>query len=312
MNMARTRNFLTDTLYYKLLDNLYEGVYIVDQDRKIIYWNDAAEKMTGYKRSEIIGRPCWDDILMHIDNDGNAQCNDNCILKAVMQEGKNKEAELFFHHREGYRVPVIVRVAPIIGENGSVLGAAQIFSDNYSGQDLTRKIRELERMALLDPLTKLGNRRYGEMNLTNKLRELKRYGWSFGVLFIDIDKFKDVNDTYGHAAGDRVLRLMAATINNGLRSSDVVSRWGGEEFVAFVTNVDEEKLHYVAEKLRTVVEMSPVPVDGGDMHMTISIGATVAQKKDSANDIIKRADSLMYTAKQMGRNKVVVERPSAA
>ncbi len=188
---------------------------------------------------------------------------------------------------------------------GMVVGAAEIFSDNYSSQDLTRRIRELERMALLDPLTKLGNRRYGEMNLTGRIRELRRYGWSFGVLFIDIDKFKDINDSYGHDAGDKVLRLIAATIGNGLRSSDVVSRWGGEEFVAVVTNVDEEKLRHVAEKLRMLVERSTITLAGNDTHITISIGATLARKKDSAHGIIKRADSLMYAAKKAGRNKVI-------
>jgi diguanylate cyclase (GGDEF)-like protein len=116
-------------------------------------------------------------------------------------------------------------------------------------------------MALLDPLTKLGNRRYGQMNLSGKLREFKRYGWPFGVLFIDIDKFKAVNDTYGHDAGDRVLRLVAATIRNGLRSSDVVVRWGGEEFVAIVASVDEEKLRHVGEKLRVLVERSSISLE---------------------------------------------------
>ncbi|MBP1748079.1 MAG: diguanylate cyclase with sensor [Deltaproteobacteria bacterium] len=303
--MPRTRNLLTDSLYHNLLDNLYEGVYIVDNDRKIIYWNEAAEKMTGYSRSDVIGRHCWDNIFMHIDNDGNALCHNQCPLETAMREEKNREAELFFHHREGHQVPVIVRIAPIFDNNGAVVGAAEIFSDNYSNQDLTRKLRELERMALLDPLTKLGNRRYGEMNLTNKLRELKRYGWSFGVLFIDIDRFKDVNDMYGHDVGDKVLRLIAATINNGLRSSDVVSRWGGEEFVAFVANVDEEKLSHVAEKLRMLVERSTVVLSGNDTHITISIGVTLARKKDSAHGIIKRADSLMYAAKKAGRNRVM-------
>lgn len=309
MIMSRARSLLTNSSYHKLLDNLYEGVYIVDRDRKIVYWNEAAEKMTGYSRSDVMGRYCWDNILMHIDNDGHARCNDQCMLETAMRERKAREAELFFHHREGHRVPVIVKVAPIIDNDGVVTGAAEIFSDNYSRQDLTRKLHELERMALLDPLTKLGNRRYGEMNLTNKLREFKRYGWPFGILFIDIDRFKSVNDTYGHEVGDKVLRLIAATINNGLRSSDVVSRWGGEEFVAFVTNVDEEKLLHVAEKVRVLVERSTVTLEGNDTLITISIGATLARKQDSAHGLIRRADALMYEAKKAGRNRVISEKP---
>jgi diguanylate cyclase (GGDEF)-like protein len=97
---------------------------------------------------------------------------------------------------------------------------------------------------------------------------------------------------------------VAATITNGLRSSDVVSRWGGEEFVAFVANVDEEKLLHVGEKIRMLVEKSSILVDDADRHVTISIGATIARKKDSAAAIIKRADSLMYRSKQEGRNRI--------
>lgn len=304
--MEPTESFLTDQFYQKVLDNLYEGLYIVDKDRKIIYWNEAAEKMTGYARDEVVGKHCWEDILMHTDDSGKYMCNCECLLKGAMEKGDKVEAELFFHHREGHHVPVLVRVAPIYDRRGVVAGAAEIFSDNYSGLNLGRKIRELERMALLDPLTNLGNRRYGQMALSGKLREFKRYGWQFGVLFIDVDDFKAVNDTYGHSTGDKILRLIATTLTNGLRSSDVVSRWGGEEFVACVANVDETTLFHVGEKLRALVEKSSFSVGHIATHVTISIGATLAKKKDSANTIIKRADSLMYQSKKAGRNRTTI------
>ncbi|MHB8110053.1 MAG: sensor domain-containing diguanylate cyclase [Syntrophorhabdaceae bacterium] len=306
--MGPAESFLDDQFYLKVLDNLYEGLYIVDKERKIIYWNEAAEKMTGYARDEVVGKHCWEDILMHTDDSGQYMCKSECLLKDAMEKGDKIEAELFFHHREGHHVPVLVRVAPIYDRRGRIAGAAEIFSDNYSGLNLGRKIRELERMALLDPLTKLGNRRYGEMNLSGKLRELKRYGWQFGVLFIDIDNFKVINDTYGHPVGDKVLRLIATTLTNGLRSSDIVSRWGGEEFVACVANVDGTTLFHVAEKLRMLVEKSSFPLDRANSHVTISIGATIAKKKDSANTIIKRADSLMYASKKAGRNRTIIEK----
>jgi len=162
----RTGNLLTDRSYRRLLDSLYEGVYLVDRDRTIVYWNDAAEQMTGYKRSEVVGKHCWDGLLMHVDNRGTSLCTDRCLLHEAMELKKSMEGKVFFHHRDGHEVPVTVRTTPILGDRGSVLGAAQIFSDNSSTEDLGRKIRELERMALLDPLTRLGNRRYGQMNLS--------------------------------------------------------------------------------------------------------------------------------------------------
>ncbi|MDD3845125.1 MAG: GGDEF domain-containing protein [Syntrophorhabdaceae bacterium] len=299
-----TRNLLTDRFYRKLLNSLYEGVYFVDRDRTILYWNDAAEQMTGYRRSEVLGKHCWDSLLMHVNDRGDSLCADQCLLRQAMEQGKSMEGELFFHHRDGRQAPVLVRTSPMHDQRGRIVGAVEVFSDNSSTVDLGRKVRELERMALLDPLTRLGNRRYGEMNLAGKLREFKRYGWPFGVLFIDIDNFKVVNDTYGHDAGDRVLRLVAATISSGLRASDVVSRWGGEEFVAFVASVDEENLRHVGEKIRALVERSSISLEDETRHVTISIGATLARKKDSAAALIKRADALMYRSKKEGRNRV--------
>jgi len=298
-----TQSLSDDRFYRELLDNLYDGVYFVDNDRRILYWNDAAAKMTGYSREDVEGRHCWDNILMHVDDKGVNLCKGQCPLENAIQGGKTMDGEMYFHHRDGHRVPVLVRVSPIRDRHGKVMGAVEVFSDNSPKIELTRKVHGLERMALLDSLTKLGNRRYGEMNLTGKLREFKRYGWPFGVLFIDIDNFKVVNDTYGHDVGDKVLRIVAATIINGLRASDMVSRWGGEEFVAFVANVDRENLLHVAEKIRTLVETSSIPVDDTNQHVTISIGATLAEKKDTAVTLIKRADSLMYRSKKEGRNR---------
>lgn len=297
------RKIADDGFYRELLDNLYDGVYFVDTERTILYWNDAAEKMTGYSREDVEGSYCWDNLLRHVDDKGTNLCKGQCPLERAIKEDRVLDSEVYFHHRDGHRVPVLVRVSPVHDRNGKVMGAVEVFSDNSPKIELTRKVRELERMALLDPLTKLGNRRYGEMNLAGKLREYKRYGWPFGVLFIDIDHFKVVNDTYGHDTGDKVLRIVAATIINGLRSSDVVSRWGGEEFVAFVANIDKESLLHVAEKIRTLVESSSIHMDEADMNVTVSIGATLAKKKDTAAGLIKRADDLMYQSKKEGRNR---------
>ena len=302
----RRQNLLKDRFYRELLDNLYDGVYFTDIKRRILYWNDAAEKMTGYKREEIAGSYCWDNILRHVDDKGVNLCEGRCPLDRAMKDDRTVEEEVFFHHRDGHRVPVFVRVSPVHNTRGKVVGAVEVFNNNLPKTELTRKVRELERMALLDPLTKVGNRRYGEMNLAGKLREFKRYGWPFGVLFIDIDHFKTVNDTYGHDAGDQVLRVVAATIMNGLRSSDVVSRWGGEEFVAFVANVNEEKLLRVAQKIRRLVENSSIPMNDRDSYVTVSIGATLARKRDTAAGLVKRADSLMYRSKKEGRNRVSI------
>jgi len=164
------------------------------------------------------------------------------------------------------------------------------------------KMAELQRDALLDPLTGLVNRRHATDTLGNMLNQMNRYGWSFGLLFIDIDRFKAINDTYGHDVGDTVLEMVARTLEANSRSFDLVARWGGEEFLVIVVNVDEAKLYRVAYKLRTLVGKSSIQVGNERIGVTVSVGAALPHPEDTIESLIRRADQLMYKSKSAYRN----------
>lgn len=295
-----------EVLYRTLLDNLYDGIYFVDQDRRITYWNRGAERITGYLASEVVGKQCSDNILAHVDKNGKRLCTEICPLSDAPSVSSERGKEVFLHHKNGHRVPITIHVAPIRDESGSVIGGVEIFTDNTPAAVALERLAELERLAYVDALTGLANRRYAEITLNARLEELQRYGWRFGVLFIDIDHFKDINDRYGHDLGDQVLRMVARTLQNSVRSFDVVSRWGGEEYVAVIANVESEDLLTAAERSRALVEESGLPADPG-LHVTISLGATLAQKDDTIDSLIKRADALMYRSKNAGRNRVTAD-----
>jgi len=306
--MDKTDDKIFDNEFYRtLLDNLYDGVYFVKPDRTIVYWNEAAERMTGFTKLEMVNKHCYDNMLMHVDDKGANLCLRNCPLEKAILEGTMVEGEVYYHHKEGQRLPALVRVTPIRDAGGTVVGAVEIFSDNSPRVRLAEQVEELEKIALLDPLTRLGNRRYGDLSLSVKLNELERYDWPFGVLFMDIDYFKKVNDRYGHDVGDRILRIVATTIINGTRSSDVVSRWGGEEFMVLIPRVDTKQLKDIAEKIRLLVEKSSISIEGKNIEVTLSIGATLARKGDTIETLIKRADELMYKSKSEGRNRLTIE-----
>jgi diguanylate cyclase (GGDEF)-like protein/PAS domain S-box-containing protein len=296
-----------DEFYKSLLDNLYDGVYFVDSGRVIKYWNRSAELLTGYGSSEIVGKHCWDNILMHVDLHGSNLCRGMCPLLKAMKDDTTLEQEVYLRHKDGHRVPVMVRASPIKDEEGRIIGAVEIFNNNSSRIALAQRVDELQRLALLDPLTEIGNRRYAELTLHARLDEFYRYGWRFGVLFMDIDHFKTINDTYGHEMGDKILRMIARTLQNGVRSSDVVSRWGGEEFVAFIANIDEVALGALAEKLRKLVEQSKPFFENELIGATISVGVTISRMNDTPEGLIKRADHLMYRGKLSGRNCVTMD-----
>jgi diguanylate cyclase (GGDEF)-like protein len=200
-----------------------------------------------------------------------------------------------------------VRAFPLRNAQGVVEGAVEIFNDNTYQTVMLERIAQFEKMAYLDTLTGVANRRFTEMTLQSRLDERHRYGWSFGVLFIDVDHFKNVNDQHGHAVGDLVLAMVAKTLSNSVRSFDFVGRWGGEEFLAILANVDAEQLHAFADRIRALVEQSHLAVGPGDVRVTVSIGATSTRSDDSLATLVKRADEHMYASKKAGRNCVTMD-----
>jgi diguanylate cyclase (GGDEF)-like protein/PAS domain S-box-containing protein len=292
----------TDDFYGKVLDSLDEGVYFVDLNRTITYWNKGAESLTGYTAADMLGRSCADDLLAHVDNQGTALCLEGCPLQKTMTDGSACGADVFLRHRRGHRLPVSIRVIPVFDLNNQLKGAVEIFTDSTEKVAVMEKMAALQRDALLDPLTGLANRRYATDTLGNMLNQLHRYSWSFGLLFIDIDQFKAINDTYGHDVGDTVLKMVARTLDANSRSFDLVARWGGEEFLVIIVNVDEAKLYRVAYKLRTLVGKSSIHVGNESIGVTVSVGAALPRPEDTVDALVKRADQLMYKNKSARRN----------
>lgn len=292
--------------FQAVLDALPDGVYVTDRDRRIVYWNRTAERITGYAPSEVIGSRCSDELLVHVDGEGNRLCLTRCPLSATLEDGVTRDAHVYLRHKEGHRLPVRVRVASLVGADGRIRGAVEIFADNSAQLAFLQRLEELQQLAYIDPVTGVGNRRFAEMTLQARLDELRRYGWNFAVLMIDIDHFKRVNDTYGHEVGDRVLALVAKTLSGSLRSFDFLGRWGGEEFVAVVPMQMETLLAPLAARCRALVERSALRVEGRPLTVTVSTGATMADAADTMTTLVGRADELMYRSKQAGRNRVTL------
>lgn len=291
--------------YKSLLDNIHDGIYFVTYDRKITYWNNAAEKITGFAADEVMGKSCMDNILIHIDNDGLKLCTGSCPLTECIERCVPLEKEVFLHHKDGHRVPVVVRVAPVRDENGIVTGAVEIFSDKFSHEDLRKRIKDLELMSMTDKLTSAASRRYIEATLSQHFEEFKRYGWPFGLAFFDIDDFKAVNDKYGHKSGDVVLSMVALTLMLNVRPFDLVGRWGGEEFVVILRNVEIKEAASVTDKLRYLVENSVIFQSFPEgVSVTVSGGVTCCNNDDTVDSLIARADKLMYESKKKGKNRV--------
>jgi len=294
--------------YKKLLDHVGNGVYFVDRERKILYWNEGAYRLTGYKAEEVLGKCCQDNILCHVDHLGNRLCKKGCLFSACISDGGVHEANIFLRHKQGRRVPVTVQVRPLRGADGSVIGAVEIFSDNSAEIDAGRKIEAMNRMAFLDHLTQLPNRRFLDMSLETALCEFQVHKDPLGVLVLDLDGFKGINDSYGHSCGDRALQEAAKTLTGALRPTDIVGRWGGDEFLAIVRNVNLESLSELAERSVVLISETSVPVDNEKrVPLLISVGAALSRPGDTPEILFRRADELMFRSKAGGGGRATTE-----
>jgi diguanylate cyclase (GGDEF)-like protein/PAS domain S-box-containing protein len=298
--------FQDNELYRTLLDNLSEGVYFTDTHRRIQYWNQGAERITGYTAEEVLGRCCADNILMHTNLDGHSMCRGACPLAATMRDCEHRSEKLFLKHKEGHRVPVFTTTAAIKDEEGVVVGGLETFHDITTEMSALSQVEELKSQSLLCPLTGVGNRRYADQMLTVKSEEMTRNASPMGVVFMDIDRFKSINDTYGHKVGDVALKMVARTLTNAMRPYDFLARWGGEEFIALLPNLHMPQLEDFAERLRALVEKSSTSLSQNKLIVTISLGAVVVKPGDDIDKAVARADALMYQSKQKGRNRVTV------
>ena len=295
--------------YQEILDHLFDGVYFVDRDRVITYWNQGAARISGYGSDQVVGKSCRDGILNHVTATGVSLCQNGCPLHATMNDGNPREASVFLHHADGHRVPVQVRCAPLRDAGGAIVGAVESFSAERGLAADRRELRTLRRQVRVDPLTGVGNRAFLEGRLRALVAEAAHHGATdAAVALIDIDRFKSVNDAHGHQSGDRALQMVANTLRASSRATDAVGRWGGEEFlVVFEDVTDDDALSAACEKLRQLVRWSRLDLDDGpSIAVTLSLGATRMRPDDTPESVVARADALMYRSKAAGRDRVTI------
>ncbi|MFZ0807155.1 MAG: GGDEF domain-containing protein [Candidatus Sulfotelmatobacter sp.] len=293
----------SSTFYEKLLDTMHEGVYFVNRDRKITYWNESAERVSGYSAREVVGSQCFDNLLGHVDECGRQLCITGCPLNQVMLDGKPRNVELYLQHKEGHRVPVSIRALPLRNNEGKIVGAVEVFTNSATRKATEKRVRELETLAFRDALTGLPTRRFLEMKLEQGLQEHRTFSRLYGLLMFDLDNFKRVNDTYGHEMGDAILKAVAETLMQGLRPVDIVGRWGGEEFLVLMPDLDAVRLGDLADRCRVLISQSHVPNGTSHVSVTASIGATVLSASDSPKSALARVDELMYQSKHSGGDR---------
>ncbi len=286
-----------------LFESFHEAIYIVDKERKILYFNPAASQISGFEKDEMINTFCFDNKLNHVDEKGKKLCLDGCPLVESIKTNQVIEDFVYLHHKNGHRVRVHVRVIPY-EENGETIGAIEVFTDVTERNLLLEELIIQKKLSLLDPLTGLFNRRFLHEEFPTLAQAISE-DEKLGILFIDVDDFKLINDKHGHLIGDEVLKNISKTIQYNLKGNDFVIRYGGDEILVLLRNADQDNVEFVAEKLRILVKNSVSRGIKQGLKTTISVGATIHDRKESLLQAINRADHAMYLAKSQGNNQVV-------
>ncbi len=290
-----------------LADRLFDGVLQIDGKGRIACWNRAAERITGYPADRVLGQPYRQGPVRQADENGTMLAEALIPLLQTARDGQPREALGYFNHADGYPLRTLIRTEPVCDNWGRPAGALEIFTDNKAIIAAFQENQRTDETVHFDLLTGIGNRPHIESRIRAAIADYRQRRGTFGVLFIDVDHFKDFNDRYGHLLGDKILRMAATTLRQNLRGSDSCGRWGGEEFIALAHNLDASGLAKVAEKLRLSVAASRVQQDGEDLGVTVSIGATLVQPSDTLQSLVERADRLMYESKRRGRNQVTLD-----
>lgn len=293
---------LNEDFYENLLDRFNDGVYFLDRDFTIFFLNQAAEKITGYIKSEVINRPCQRNTLFQTKEQGLYLCKNLCPAKSVLLDGKTKELKAYLRHKGGYRLPVYMQILPIHDKKKDIIGMAEIFCETSPKIIIPQNTQDLARMDLLDPVTNLGNRSYLDLYLKSRLEEMKKYGMTFGVLLVEADRLNIINEAYGIQTGKRVMNMIAQTIVKNIRFFDIAGIWDEGKFLVIVLDVDNPKLDFIANKLSLLISQSNIMEGNQFIRTSVSIGGTIVHSYETTQDIEKRLEELLKESKRLRQN----------
>ncbi len=285
-----------------VVEDLADGVIVADRHGRIVDLNASAERLTGLKRDQAVGRPAEEALAHHP------------VLKEILAAPNDGPSHTVTRDEMVVKLDNVNRYygvssSRVMARHGRFLGRAVVMHEVTERVQLVEQVREL---ANTDDLTGLTNRRHF-LELTGREFELsRRHHYPVSVILFDVDRFKEVNDNYGHRAGDLVLHELATRCRSVLRSTDVVGRLGGEEFGVLLTHADLREAALVANRIRQAVESMRVGARtyGDGIRVTLSVGVTQVDADpdiaaDTLDTVLERADKALYQAKGMGRNTVV-------
>lgn len=294
----------SNIFHRRLLDYMYQGVVMVDLDMRIFEWNRAAERLTGLMQIKTIDEIWRPGLIGLMDEDDKVISPERCPLADSIVKGLQSLRRLKLKHRDGRDLLIDAHFLPVKNHCDQVCGATFMFADASKQAHLEKKVQTLHEKATRDGLTLVANRAELDRQMVEFVNSSSATGAKGCLIIADIDRFKKVNDIYGHQAGDEALKLFADVLQENARQSDMVARYGGEEFVVLCRDCSLQDALKKAERMRTALQARPLACLKGTS-LTASFGVTEILPADTCENVIQRADEALIRAKESGRNRVL-------
>jgi diguanylate cyclase (GGDEF)-like protein/PAS domain S-box-containing protein len=293
-------------IYQTVLDGLQTGVYIVDRNRRIRFWNEGAEQITGYLRQDVVGRFLRDHLLTTGTDVKNFDADPDDPVNVAFRDGKPSIMDVSILHKDGYRVPIVLRTLPIRNSRGAVVGAAESFEKNRSASEWSRRQSVYADLGCLDAMTGVAARSFMETQLREHLTTFAEHNLPFGILLIQIDHMEQYRATRGPGVAHSILRIVAQSVENCVRPTDVVGCWDENQFIAILLQCKESEVALVGERVRRMICQSEIEWWGDKFSVTSPVGGAGCRPGDSMELLIARAAASVKESIGKGGNCVTV------
>lgn len=283
-----------------IVESAHDAITSEDLDGVVRSWNPAAEHMYGYSAQEIVGR----NIRMLFSSE--REDEEQRLLERIRRGERVEPYEAVRRRKDGSSIDIWLTASALRDSHGTVIGVSKIARDLTERKEMERRLREEART---DPLTGAATRRYFHELAQREFARARRSGAALSIVAVDVDRFKEINDAWGHAAGDRVLRWLVCACRQILREEDVIARWGGDEFIVLLPETPCLTAATVAERMCAAIAAGRVSTDAeAPLEFTASLGVAASRAEDAGVDsVLLRADNALYSAKRSGRNTVRIE-----
>jgi diguanylate cyclase (GGDEF)-like protein/PAS domain S-box-containing protein len=272
-----------------ILESLATGVCVVDRDKKIVFWSDGAEKITGHLRHEVAGRPCDSGDLLQCDQPDCESCNEDSPLARAIKTAQPAEALGFIHHKAGHEVPVYIRASPIRNAHGSIIGAVETFEDQQQTRCLDHRDAGPNLTGCVDEVTGVASHAMMQSHLREALGTFHEVCAPFSILCFQLAGFSHFGASYGQQAASALLCMVARDLENTLWRTASVGRWTDDQFLVILNGCAEDALQSVQGRVRRILANDRIEWWGERLSLAVRIGHATVQPGDSLESLMERA-----------------------